>query len=182
MPDGTMIKYFLSLQLPDLSKNKLAEAAEHLSTEFGDVLDAPMKRGSYHVTLGVMEMTEDKVDEMERLRFNLQTFLDTLTVRELVFEEVGWFDDGAVYLKLDDERGTDMIKPMRVMIEEVCEKENIKLFKLKYFHITLFRKNTIKEGTQLRLNDCCVIPFGPRGVTGDLGTIDTVDLRKVKNW
>jgi len=185
MPIGNKMKYFLSLQLPEACKENLYKAADHLLEKYGDVIDSPMKVSSYHITLGVMEMTTDKAELMEPLRETLQSFLDMLSSHLLVFEEVGWFNDGAVYLKLDEEKAPGHIREMRNMIKKMCEKNDIKLFDSDCFHITLFKKNKIEE-THLYLDDYYVVPLGTKDITSPLalrlGSVDTVDLRQVKNW
>jgi len=180
MGEKGVVKHFLSLQIPKECQDYISRAAEALPRHHGHMLGAPFKRTSYHITLGVLEVPANQIFLLEPLRERLQDYLNSLITHSLVFNKIGWFDDGAVFLQMDDDIGPGYIHWMREMIVTFCSRNNIKYFDSENFHISLFKTNNIPKGTCID-TDTYVLSLGKIKL-GHMACIDTVDLRQVKNW
>lgn len=188
--DESEVKYFMSLQLPERSKDYLAEVVTHLFEDHGDVISRPHKRKTYHITLGVMKLIKDKINVIEKVHRQLQELLDTAEADVLDFKDVGWFGDGAVYLKMEESKGYGLLLVMRRILEAECGLNEIEILDMTHFHVTLFKENTIPEESysiSMRGNEPISIPLSAARHMGDdvligarADAIDTVELREVK--
>jgi len=178
MTDKDLVKHFFCLELPAECQDYISRAAQILPRHHGHCLGAPFKRTSYHLTLGVVEVSSQKVPLLESLLEKLQEFLDSLNTHSLIFNEIGWYDAGAVYLKLDETTGPGYILLMRKMIMNYCLENGIQYLESDNFHISLFKTNNFPEGVHIS-TDTYVLSLG-RYRIGHRASIDTVALRVVK--
>lgn len=192
--DESGVRYFFSLQLPEHHKNLLWQVVGDLLEDHGDVISNPYKRKTYHITLGVTTLTKDKTDLFERLRRQLQELLDSAHPGFLEFKDIGWFGDGAVYLKMEQTDGYGLLLTMRRIFEAECALHEVEILEMTHFHVSLFKENKIPAPPEefpyvigTRQVAPISIPIGAARHLGDdvligarKGVIDTVELREVK--
>jgi len=125
------------------------------------------------------------------LHTTLQSFLDEARNGALVFEDVDWFEEGAVYLKMEETHGYRLVNEMRLIVEKECAEHHIGVLPMTHFHVTLFKQNVIPKDAdfsgRILLGKKYTLPIGAALHMGDdvviganKGMIDTVELRQVK--
>lgn len=166
-------KYFVSFNLPEESQQRLAEVRDALSQRFESSVGRPMKPSKYHLTLGVMEVKPNEFatfsDKILELVSQLEQRIDT-TFPVLGCDLVRKFGSGAVFVVVEDT--LEWLKDLRRMLEMFCECNGVSLYDSEYFHITIFRENTVAEaGLPTNLYQLGLTPFflgakGTRAFTG----------------
>jgi len=61
----------------------------------------------------------------------------------LFVSQVGKFEDGAVFLEVDDEDG--VLGYLRKIVVDWCDHQGLKVYETSCFHITLFRENCLSN-------------------------------------
>jgi len=189
--DESEVRYFFSLQLPESYKDTLWTTVGHLFEDHGDVVSNPYKRKSYHITLGVTKSTKDKIEVFKKLHRQLQELLDSADPDVLEFRDIGWFGNGAVYLKMERAHGYGLVLTMRRILEAECGIHEIEILEMTDFHVSLFKENKIPEGSSYLIGTRhagpIAIPIGAAHRLGDdmilgarNGVIDIVEMREVK--
>lgn len=166
-------KYFVSLNLPEESQQRLAEVRDALSQHFGPSVGRPMNPSKYHLTLGVMEVKSEEFaafsDKILELVSNLEASIkntDPLLGCGLVRK----FGSGAVFIVVED--ALKNLEHLRGSLETFCACNKVALYDSEHFHITIFRENTVAEdGLPLNLSQLGLAPIllgtkGTRAFTG----------------
>jgi len=143
MSDPTINRYFAALDFTQSQREYLWQIAEEIEAEYGDFVSRRSKFPTLHVTIGVVEDDNNQEVDLESMKRTVETTLQHAGVGEILLRNIGRFDDGAVYMEMEDVDG--VLGKLRQSLRTWAESRGMTMLNQSVFHVTFFRSNTLTD-------------------------------------
>lgn len=139
----TTRKFFAALDFTESQRENLSLLANEVECELGSSVGRRVKDHTLHITIGVMEGRVDKEIDLQEMKEVLVGSLHSMGARAIHLSKVGRFDQGAVYVEVEDVEG--LLSRLRVALKLWAARAGLITLDLSVYHVTLFKTNTLND-------------------------------------
>lgn len=143
MSDPTVNRYFAALDFTHTQREYLWRLAEEIEVKYGDFVSRRSKFPTLHVTIGVVEDGNNQEVDLESMKRTVEKTLIDVGVGEILLSNIGRFDDGAVYMEMEDVDG--VLGKLRQSLRTWAASHGMTMLDQSVFHVTFFRSNTLTD-------------------------------------